>query len=237
MQGGENGAAFLVPAPNEVDQVGRGLGVDRVERLVQHDQARILQQQPREQHALHLPTGQCADRAPLEACQTNRRQCGFNLVTILFADAAKQSGLAPQSHRHKVIDRDWEAPIDLGGLRQIGDIARRQTGKIDMTRQRLDRTDNALEQGRLAGTVRADDGQQRARRHLSAQVMHRRMTIITEGQIAELKLRVHQCSAQNTAAQIAAISADTTTRRSNTDSRRIDGAIAAGGCACPSGWW
>ena len=67
--------------------------------------------------------------------------------------------------------------------------------------------------------------------------MHRRMAVIAERQIAELKLRVHQCIAQNTAAQITAIRTDTMASRSTTDSRRIDGAIAAGGCACPAGWW
>ena len=105
VQGGENGAAFLVPAPHERRQVGRGLGVDRVERLVQHDQPRILQQQPREQHALHLPARQRADGAPLEAGETDRgdRSLGSCARSVLPMPP-KQSGLAPQSHRDEVVD-------------------------------------------------------------------------------------------------------------------------------------
>ena len=51
-----------------------GLGVDRVERLVEHDHARVLQQQPREQHALHLPARKRADRPLLEAGEADGRQ-------------------------------------------------------------------------------------------------------------------------------------------------------------------
>ena len=62
VQGCKHRALFAVPAPHQVEKVGRGFGVDGGERLVEHDQLRILQQQAGEQHALHLTAGERADR-------------------------------------------------------------------------------------------------------------------------------------------------------------------------------
>ena len=64
-------ALFSVPAPHQRQQIGRGPGVDGVEGLVQHDQARVLQQHPCKQHALHLPAGQRADGAVLETVEAD----------------------------------------------------------------------------------------------------------------------------------------------------------------------
>src|SRR5262245_13889492 len=66
VHGGEHRALFAVPALHQLEQVGRGLGVDGVERLIEHDHTRVLQQQAREQHALHLPTGERTDGAVFE---------------------------------------------------------------------------------------------------------------------------------------------------------------------------
>ena len=46
-------------------------------------------------------------------------------VAVLAADAAEQAGAAPQAHRHHVVDVDREGAVDLGGLRQVGDVLRR----------------------------------------------------------------------------------------------------------------
>ena len=153
----------------------------------------------------------------------------------ILADAAEESGLPPQPHRHHVVDIDREGAIDLGGLRQIRDLMRIDAGAGNFARQRLERADHALEQGRLAGAVRADHGDQRAVFDLAAEMMHGRMAVIAEREIAELQLRVHAASAPRTRPPRAARSARRTTkRRSTTDSRRIDGAMEAGGCECPA---
>ena len=61
--------------------------------------------------------------------------------------------------------------------------------------------------------------------HRAVEMMHRRMAVIAERQIAEAKLRGHRRHrvAQNTAAQISAISAAAKPSRCSADSRRIDG--------------
>jgi hypothetical protein len=119
---GQHRAPLAVPALHQIEQVGRGLGVDRVERLVEHDHAGILQQQPREQHALHLPAGERRDRAILEAGEPDGGDRLLDPVPRRAIEAAEQPGPPPQPHRHHVVDIDREGAVDLGGLRQIGDI-------------------------------------------------------------------------------------------------------------------
>ena len=102
------------------------LRVDRGERLVEQDQARVLQQQPREQDALQLAARQRADHAPLEPGQPDRRQRLLDPRPLGAADAPKRPQPAPQAHRHEVADGDRERAVDLGQLRQVGDVAPRR---------------------------------------------------------------------------------------------------------------
>ena len=132
-----------------------------VERLVEHDHAGILQQQTREQHALHLAARQRPmARSSKPVRPTAAIACSIR-GALRAADAAEQAATPPQPHRHHVVDIDRERAVDLGGLRQIGDVARAETAALDAARQRLDDADDALEQRRLAGTVRTDDRDQR----------------------------------------------------------------------------
>jgi hypothetical protein len=92
--------------------------------------------------------------------------------------------------------------------------------------------DNALEQGRLAGAIRADHGQQIARCHLAVEMMDRRVTVISQGEIAESQHRAHWGPiAQTTDSHKSAISVIAAASRAAADNRRIDSAAAAGGCA------
>ena len=59
-------------------------------------------------------------------------------VAILAADAAEQAFAAPQPHRHHVVDADREAAVDLGDLRQIGDVLRPHAVALDPAGERLD---------------------------------------------------------------------------------------------------
>ena len=92
VQRGEHGALLAMPAPHQVEQVGGGLGVDRVERLVEHDDARVLQQQARKQHALHLPARERADGAALEAGQADGCDRLLDAAAGIAVDAAEQAG-------------------------------------------------------------------------------------------------------------------------------------------------
>ena len=162
-----------------------GLGIDGAERLVEQDERRVLQQQPREQHALELAARQRADRTLGEIDQPDRGQRAGDLVVAARIEAAPGADLAPQPHRHAVEHRDREAAVDLDLLRQIGDVRFVEAVAVEAAAERLELADDALEQGRLAGAVRADDGEQRAALDLAGDVMHGGMPVIAERQVVE----------------------------------------------------
>ena len=69
----------------------------------------------------------------------------------------------------------------------------------------------------------------------SVQVMHRRVAVIAERQVAEFERRAH-CQlaiAQKTAPHSTATSTATAASRSSAERRRIDGETVAGGCTWP----
>ena len=85
--------------------------------------------------------------------------------------------------------------------------------------------------------VGADHCHQRAGIDRAVEVMHRRVAVIAKGEIVETQ-RCRHCAqlpdiAQNTAAQITAITTPAAASRSTADSRRIDGEIDAGGWPSP----
>ena len=62
---------------------------------------------------------------------------------------------------------------------------------LDPPGERLEHADHALEQRRLAGAVGADHRGQRAALDRAVEMMHRRVAVIAEREIAELQLRGH----------------------------------------------
>ena len=79
-----------------------------------------------------------------------------------LAHAAEQAGGAPQAGADEIEHRDREAAVDIGGLRQIGDVADVETAERDRARERLEDAGEPAKQRRLAGAVRADHRKQRA---------------------------------------------------------------------------
>ena len=97
-----------------------------------------------------------------------------------LADAAEKAGRAPQPGADEIEHRDRKAAVDIGGLRQIGDIPDIETAALDDARERLEDADEAAKQGRFAGAVGTDHRDQGARRDLAAEVVHRRMPVIAQ---------------------------------------------------------
>ena len=100
-----------------------------------------------------VAAGQRADNALLEAGQLDGGDTGFDRRAILAADAAKDAFAAPQPHRHHVVDANRKAAVDVGDLRQIGDVMGGKAVALDAAGKRLEHADDRLEQGRFAGTV------------------------------------------------------------------------------------
>jgi hypothetical protein len=134
---------------------------------------------------LHLPARQRADGAILEAGEADGGDSFVHPVTPALVDAAEQAGVVPQAHRHHVEDVDRKTAVDLGRLRQIGDIAGGELAALDAPGERLDHADDALEQGRLAGAVRADHRHQRTGVHGAIEMMHRRVAVVAKRQVVE----------------------------------------------------
>jgi hypothetical protein len=67
---------------------------------------------------------------------------------------AEHAGVPPQSHGDEIIHIDREGAVDLGGLRQVGDVLRRNSVALDAAGERLEQADDAFEEGRFARAVR-----------------------------------------------------------------------------------
>ena len=211
---------------------------DRIERLVEDNEPRILQKQSGEQHALHLPAGQIADRPPLEPVQTDGGDRGMDIVPLLAPDPAEQAGLAPQAHGHEVVDMDRERALDIRHLRQVGHFAPVKAAEIDRAGKRRDDADNAFEQSRFAGAVRADHREQGAARDRAIEMMDRGVAVIAEREIMECELRRHRfphAIAQSTSTHTQTMTMPAASSRPPSDSRISDGGTVGEGCAWSGG--
>ena len=104
-------------------------------------------------------------------------------------DAAEQAGRAPQTHADEIEHRDRKAAVDVGDLRQVGDVAGVEAAERDRARERLQHADDAAKQRRLAGAVRADHREQRAGGDLAVEMMHGRMAVIAQRHIRGISAR------------------------------------------------
>ena len=232
VQRGKNGAPFAVPPPDQRDEIGDGLGIDGAERLVEQDKGRILQQQAREQDPLELAARECADETVGEVLESDRGERARDLLPVAPVETAPGADLAPQPHGRAVEHGDGKEPVDLDLLREIGDAGLSQTVELEASAERPKLADDAFEQGRLAGAVRADEGEERAGLDLAGDVMHGGMPVVAEGYIAECDSRLAAghvyLKAQNTAPQSSAESAATIRRRTASERRNSEKPLAAG---------
>ena len=117
-----------------------------------------------------------------------------------LAGCGKPAEARPAAEQHRVENRNREAAVDLGLLRQVGDsLGRTFDAAFDMR----GKTQQRLEQRALAGPVGADNGGHFGSRYLGRHMVHRRMAIVTHGQIDKAKDRIHdrahQAQTQSTA--------------------------------------
>ena len=120
--------------------------IDGVERLIEHDHARILKQEPRKQHALHLPAGQGADGAVLETGQADGGKRLFDARVFAFAEAAEQATGLPQPCTDEIEHRNRETAIDFRRLRQVRNLARCYFSETDFASKRFENSDDAAKQ-------------------------------------------------------------------------------------------
>ncbi len=189
MQHGDDRALLLLPAADHGHQVGYGLAVDGGERLIQKHEVSVLQQQPREQHALELADRQRVDRSALEARESDRINGMLRVVQVGRLGRPEAAEARPAAEQDGVEHRDREGAVDLGLLRQVGDALGRA---LDATFDPRREAEQGLEQCALAGAVRADDRRHLGGRNLGRHVMDRRVAVVAHGQVGEAKRGVHR---------------------------------------------
>ena len=150
------------------DQVAHGARVDGVERLVEQDQRRVLQQHACEERALQLAAGERVDAARLKARQADRCERHVDRLAVGARDAPEHAAAAPEPERNE-IDHAWPGTSGRSP-RSAADRRCRppaQAGSDDAPAERLQDSDDALEQRRFSRPVRADDGGQRSHLHVA----------------------------------------------------------------------
>src|SRR5439155_12682341 len=178
-----------------------------------------------------------ADRAVLKTGETDRRQRLSNPVALRLAHAAEKAGRAPEASTDEIEHRDRKAAVDIDRLRQIGDVPEFEAAERNRSRQRFEDAGDAAEQCRLAGAVRTDHGEQAACGNLAIEMMHRRVAVIAESDVAELQLGCHaHLIASHTMAHRPALTAAAAASRATTVMRRIDQGAACAGCGVAGPW-
>ena len=179
----DHGAAFLVPVLHQPHQVGGGAGVDRVERLVEQDHRRVLHQHTREQHALELADRELRDQPLLEAGQPDRRQREQRLCALRRGGAGEPADARPGAEHHDIEHAERKAAVDARLLRQVGQPVARQAAGAHAAGAGLHPARQRVEQRALAGAVGADHGGEGAGLEAAADVVHRRVMAVADGEI------------------------------------------------------
>ena len=131
---------------------------------------------------------------------------------------------------------DVRLPGISGGLKSLEALDDIEAA-LDRTGQRLEGADQSPKQCRLAGAVGTDHRDQGARGDLTAEVVHRRVPVITQRDVTELQLRGHaHLIASHTAAHSTALTANAAPSRETTVMRRIDHGAACAGCGVAGPW-
>ncbi len=131
VEDGDHRATVGVPVLHHAQEIRCGAGIDGGERLIEDDDAGVLQQQPGEQDTLELTSRQRPDRAPFETAEPN---CHQGLAAPLggrSADAAKGSRLAPGSQHDRIGHGQREMAVDFSRLGKIAEVPGRQAAAID----------------------------------------------------------------------------------------------------------
>ena len=148
---------------HQLDDGRLGLDVDAGERLIEQDDATFLGKRACEKHALLLPAGQLADLAGAEGRHADTGERLVDLGAIACRGYAQESHVAVAAHHHHVLDEHGEVPVDLLGLRHVGDeiashrLGGRQPRDPHLAARRAHEAHDRLEQRRLARAVDADE--------------------------------------------------------------------------------
>ena len=101
------------PGFDNENEVRNGAGIDRIERLIQQDQVRILKHGARKKRALHLPAGQAVEGALLKTGQSNRVKASGKPDLVGGREAPKQAALLPVTEGHEIDHTRRKRPVEF----------------------------------------------------------------------------------------------------------------------------
>ena len=152
----------------------RALGdVDALERLVHEVELRVLDERPRQEHALLLPARELGDLAS-ERVHLDAPERVEGRRAVDAARTPQPAEVPVAAHQHDVEHVGREVPVDGAALRHVPDAAAvrvvRAAEDERPPRGGLDEAEDRADERRLARAVRADDRGQRALRDLDVDV-------------------------------------------------------------------
>ena len=180
-------AGALVDLAQPAAQVFPHAGVERAERLVQQQHARLDRQRPRQRHALPLTAGELRGETLLEARELHEVEQLHHLVLdvrflrlVLAPRAQAERDVVHHPHvleQGIVLEHEADAAILNAALRSVAVV------EIDHARiRRLEARDRA-QQRRLARARRAQKRDKLARLHSQRHVIERRHVGVVLGDI------------------------------------------------------
>jgi hypothetical protein len=147
-----------------------------------------------------------------------------------------KSRCAPQPGADEIEHRDRKAAIDVDALRQIGDIADVEPVVIDRAGQRLSGCRRCRETASTCRRRSDRQRQQRARGNIAVEVMHRRMAVIAQRDVAKSELGVIVTSSPAKRCPRAGADATAAQAALATVMRRIDHGAACAGWGVAGSW-
>ena len=136
-------------------------GIEAGEWLVEQQQLRPTRDRARHQHSSPLPAGQLADLPRGELGEADLFEGVLRRRAIAARPTAERTHPAVAAHPHDVEDGDREVPVHLLDLGHVGDLGARlgdrAVERAHLATQRLDQTEDRLEQCRFPGAVRAHE--------------------------------------------------------------------------------
>ena len=163
--------------------------VDAGHRLVEQEQVGLRRQRAGEEHAPPLAARQAPDLRPQVALHADLGERVVDGAAVVAARPPDRPEAREAAHHHDVLDGDRERPVDVLGLRDVGDAPRLAPGgrpeDLDPARPRGEQPGHQLEQRALAGAVGADDREQAAGLDGDRDVLERGPLAVARGHVAQ----------------------------------------------------
>jgi len=191
----DRGESLLaVQAGEDVHDDRRRTRVDAGGRLVEQEEPRLARERAGDQHPLLLPARQRPERLGGHGVQPHLREAFGGVRPLPPSDVSQRRQPRVGSHEDDLERGQREDRVERLAL---GDVSRRSRGPIevvlDAPAEHGQQAEQAPQERRLAGAVRAEEGEELALLDAEAQVLENRPRLVSEADVVQLDQRTrHQ---------------------------------------------